>query len=726
MKNVFFPIFAAYMMFLEEKSVFELVDSKVEVEAPIELLKDLSVWCNGKWSMEYILEQVSVSWERDSLVALFGHLIEAGVVIDARKQHSSLWKLVQNPALFPVHVTEKDVEGLVLQARERHLHEERSGDRVFHVPPSLMVDALDARKSVRLFSGEKICIMTLSSMLWCAYGETGLLRRTVPSAGALYPLDIHLVLLEGDDALAAGVYKISFGADRSVYFSEIHSDVLEVFRAFIDPLVLDRANGVIVVTGSFDISAEKYGNRGLLYTALEAGHVAQNIHLSAQEFSVATLEVGGFIDAMLTKALRLGGSSSPLVSIVFGTEQENQSDVGSIHDQFCVDWAIPFAGTYFPGFLIASAKISPDREWSHGRDRDPKIALIKAISEAKEWGSCGCIPPLVSSSFEALPSAIDPREVIVFHEDQYKQSSFPFGVFDSTTEYQWTKGYEFFTHESVFILADHVYFPFFPDTPYHCYANSSGCAAYPDRQIAVQTAILELVERDSFMSTYLLGLSLPKVDVSSLPEELQGRVEALQAQGFEVYVIDTSLDLAPVATIFAQSDDLSFTTCAAASRFSPVQAISHALQEVEASVLSRLSNGVTRVIDPDDVIWPLDHGALYAQSAYYRRSNFMFASREEVRVEHFGKGVAASFEELIQRIYQKDYAVYLIDLELSAKFGGNGDLSICRAIIPGLVPMTFGAGQVPGGVQRLYQLGERYGCKKYSFEDLIMFPHPFE
>lgn len=65
-------------------------------------------------------------------------------------------------------------------------------------------------------------------------------------------------------------------------------------RSFVDPLTPENSHGVVVISGSFRTNGRKYGNRSLLYTILEAGHIAQNVHLAAHDSQVATVEVGGF------------------------------------------------------------------------------------------------------------------------------------------------------------------------------------------------------------------------------------------------------------------------------------------------------------------------------------------------------------------------------------------------------------------------------------------------
>ena len=67
--------------------------------------------------------------------------------------------------------------------------------------------ALRRRRSVREFWQEALTLAEVSQLLWSAQGITdpeG--RRTAPSAGALYPLEVLLVA-GGQDELPAGVYR---------------------------------------------------------------------------------------------------------------------------------------------------------------------------------------------------------------------------------------------------------------------------------------------------------------------------------------------------------------------------------------------------------------------------------------------------------------------------------------------------------------------------------------
>ena len=74
--------------------------------------------------------------------------------------------------------------------------------------PVSVEQALKNRRTIRRFANKALTQAQLSQLLWAAYGVTdprGL--KTAPSAGALYPLDIYVVVGERQVSdLASGVY----------------------------------------------------------------------------------------------------------------------------------------------------------------------------------------------------------------------------------------------------------------------------------------------------------------------------------------------------------------------------------------------------------------------------------------------------------------------------------------------------------------------------------------
>ena len=727
MKGIFLPLFIFPSVILGHKTTFYTMDERVVVEAPGKLMRQLIALCDGMHTQEEVIQRSEKEWDGGTVKELLGALRHKKVLVEARQLSEEVWKVIKSPLCFPNYITDVDIAALARKVNERNRQD--TSQTTYPVQVSSLSSLLNRRRSIRSFSGMPVALQSVVNILWSAYGKLKLqkdesLHRTVSSAGALYPLIVHIALFRKTGDLQPAIYSVCLGQSTSVGFHFVSDDLLRFSRTFLDPIMLQKAHGVIVISGSFHITGEKYGNRSMLYVSLEAGHAAQNIHLVAVEQGIATVEVGGFVDELLAEAVNLPKYYHPLTTMVFGCEDETLA--GTSKQKFEVQWVVPMNNQYRLPFAIASARVSAEHSWSHGRDASPALAYTKAIAEAKEWAACGGIPDtLVQARFADLKMAIDPRNIIRFHPAQYRLRRFPFKPFDEKVEYAWTEGYDELAGLSVYILADLVYFPYFPKTPYYAYANSSGVAAYPNKQKAIETSTLELIERDSFMIAYLTRLEFPTVRRQTLPRGIRRRIRELKESGFSIWIKDHSIDLAPVACVLAQSEKFTYTTCASCASFDIEHAVSHALMEVEASVLVRLQNGPAKRIKPCEVVMPLDHGRLYEEKRYFHRADFLIHSRNSITFQNIGRSVAQSWQKLLDQFEIKGRRLFTIPLYLPDKDGGNGDLYIVRSIVPGLLPMTFGYRQEPAGMMRIYTIAKGFGNRQLSYRELTKFPHPF-
>ncbi len=171
--------------------------------------------------------------------------------------------------------------------------------------------ALVMRRSIRHFKEGEISMEEMSKILWSADGITLKKKgfRTAPSAGALYPVDIY-VLTE------KGMFK---------YIPEKHA--LEVLsredsrRDLMKACLNQRwvfAPLVLVLVGFPDRIVSVYGERGIRYIYLEAGHIAQNIHLSAVALGLGSVPVGAFYDHKIKEILNIDEECIPVYVIPVG------------------------------------------------------------------------------------------------------------------------------------------------------------------------------------------------------------------------------------------------------------------------------------------------------------------------------------------------------------------------------------------------------------------------
>ena len=64
---------------------------------------------------------------------------------------------------------------------------------------------------------------------------------------------------------------------------------------------VNEGAAVIVVAAAYGRTTRKYGQRGIRYVHMEAGHAAQNIHLQAVALNLGAVVVGAFDDDKVKK-----------------------------------------------------------------------------------------------------------------------------------------------------------------------------------------------------------------------------------------------------------------------------------------------------------------------------------------------------------------------------------------------------------------------------------------
>lgn len=177
--------------------------------------------------------------------------------------------------------------------------------------------ALHRRRSVRAFSNEALTLAEVSQLLWAAQGITDPQgKRTAPSAGALYPLEV--VLVAGNvDGLPAGVYQYRPRGHELARMAEGDARA-KLASAPQGQNSLKEAAAVIVIAGVYERTAKKYGQRAERYVHIEAGLVAENVQLQTVALNLGSVVVGAFDDAKVKQVLALADNEQPLCLMPVG------------------------------------------------------------------------------------------------------------------------------------------------------------------------------------------------------------------------------------------------------------------------------------------------------------------------------------------------------------------------------------------------------------------------
>jgi len=178
-------------------------------------------------------------------------------------------------------------------------------------------DTLTKRRSIREYSKNPLTLPEVSQLLFSAQGITGkqfgTLLRTAPSAGALYPFEIYIIVNDVE-TLKKGIYHYSV-RDHTIILIKEGDFRKNVMHAALDQEMMKDAGVVFVLSAIFDRVRSKYGERGYRYTYMEAGHISQNIYLQATSLGLGSVVIGAFIDNDINELVGVDGKKEAVIAL---------------------------------------------------------------------------------------------------------------------------------------------------------------------------------------------------------------------------------------------------------------------------------------------------------------------------------------------------------------------------------------------------------------------------
>jgi SagB-type dehydrogenase family enzyme len=176
------------------------------------------------------------------------------------------------------------------------------------------------RRTIRSFTSQQLTLEQFSQLLWAAYGitEDKGQKRAAASGGACYPMDIYaLVGEEGIKGMEAGIYHYEpMGHSVSLI---LEGDLREkVARVSLGQIWMATPPLSLVVCAEYARITSRYGERGVRYAMIEAGHIGQNIFLQAEAMGLGAGIVGAFRDEAVIQVLGIPPSHEPLLIMPVG------------------------------------------------------------------------------------------------------------------------------------------------------------------------------------------------------------------------------------------------------------------------------------------------------------------------------------------------------------------------------------------------------------------------
>jgi SagB-type dehydrogenase family enzyme len=181
-------------------------------------------------------------------------------------------------------------------------------------------ESLQKRRSIREYSLSPLTLSEISQLLWAGQGITSDNGgRTAPSAGGLYPLEVYLVAGNVEN-IAPGIYHYNPQGHEIIFIKG--TDIREgLANAALGQTPVRNGAIDIIISAVYERTNQKYGERGIRYAQLEAGHAAQNICLETTALNLGAVTIGAFDDNQVKGLLGMAENEVPLYIIPVGKTQ---------------------------------------------------------------------------------------------------------------------------------------------------------------------------------------------------------------------------------------------------------------------------------------------------------------------------------------------------------------------------------------------------------------------
>ena len=175
--------------------------------------------------------------------------------------------------------------------------------------------AIATRRSTRSYSTLPMNLDELSRFMFLTTGVSsdafGNARRTAPSSGALYPIEVYPIV-HNVDGVEPGVYHYAYRehALELVRAEDMRGRVVE---QGLGQEFLGQCGAVLFVTMILQRMRPKYQDRSYRYGLLEAGHLGENAYIAATEMGLGACGVGAFMDDAMNEMIGVDGVEEAVV-----------------------------------------------------------------------------------------------------------------------------------------------------------------------------------------------------------------------------------------------------------------------------------------------------------------------------------------------------------------------------------------------------------------------------
>jgi SagB-type dehydrogenase family enzyme len=159
-------------------------------------------------------------------------------------------------------------------------------------PRTTLEELLINRRTRRESSDQKLDIEKICRILNFSAGRTEGDFRAYPSAGARYPIEIYLIVINVD-SMEPGIYHYS-PSDNAIEFlwlKDYSEEIAATLGADMNDF-LNEARVILIMTSIDGRTTVKYGNEGLDFPLIESGYIGANVTLLCEEQGLHSVVIG--------------------------------------------------------------------------------------------------------------------------------------------------------------------------------------------------------------------------------------------------------------------------------------------------------------------------------------------------------------------------------------------------------------------------------------------------
>jgi ribosomal protein S12 methylthiotransferase accessory factor len=258
---------------------------------------------------------------------------------------------------------------------------------------------------------------------------------------------------------------------------------------------------------------------------------------------------------------------------------------------------------------------------------------------------------------------------------------------------------------------------------------STGAATHPDPAVAVCGALCEVIERDAISLTWLQQLALPRIELDTVGPELQRYLDLSADRDMTIQLFDATTDVG-IPTVYGVSIAPDHPTCrtvvSCATSLDPQTAAAKAICET-VSVRIALHGAQPPSEDVRTFTGVSDGAAYLCGPERAEAFDFLLDSPARRRLSEMPTlstgDPTADLRLVCSRLAACGMDAYVVDLTTDEAL--RVGMTVVRAIVPALQPLTFNYRARFLGHPRLYEAPARMGYPTRPEAELNAWPQPF-